>query len=68
MFDFLDQWLENFLKSLALESYGWQSRKYKSMGKAIIEWRDPHSLQWYNQSTALSLMKVQAMRDVTGQK
>ncbi len=65
MFDFLDKWFDNLFKNLALESYGWQSRQNKSMGKMIIEWRDPHSLFWYPQPTALSLMKVQALQDLS---
>ena len=53
--------LDPFFKAFVFWTYGWKRRKWKMNGKAITQWRDPHSGLWYGKKAAMKILEIQAL-------
>ena len=61
MIESIQQLVVKTIRAFVLRGYGWKRRKSIRLGRPTMQWRDPMSLLWYSEHTAMKLLKVQAM-------
>ena len=61
MFKSIDLSLDHVSKAFILWGYGWKRRAWKTNGKAITQWRDPHTGLWYGKKAAMKLLETQVL-------
>ncbi len=61
MIDKFFNYFHQQLRCLTLWGYGWKRRKTIVLSKPVQQWQDPITGLWYQENTAVRLLKVNVL-------